>query len=514
MLFRNTVLLILTVCISSPLVGQTSYPIEAQPQGGDRRGSYLYADEEAQKLFDKTGQIPRLYKDPKLYLHKMTLLAHVPGRFGGGEMMTLGGNRYVVAGRTIIDVTDPKHPAVVNDKASGGQVAYNKTLGKWVVMQTHQFSTDELDVVQGKKGITMNPPPGTKVGVTFWDITDPRNPAEISHFSTGPGSHGVHGDGVYYDGGKYAWLSSRLPGFRGQLPYEPIEPVLQIIDVSDLKNPKEVSRWWVPGQLRSEEAEFMKWPEAEAYVKQLQEKTWSPDWKYDYLHFHGPCIPNRPPEEGGSRAYCAWGALGMRLLDVSDMRQPKLLSTLDISPPFDAGIPVHSVYPIPQRKLLIINGETTRWDCHEGVVRPWVVDMRAEKYPMTIAAFPLPKPPAESPYNDYCFRGGRFGTHHPNNYKAPGEMRLDLIGFSWFEGGWHLYDISDPFRPEDVAWMVPPQGDRRGTEAGLIEWDRKIIHVFSDTGLYILSAEPLGDPVLGPLKPERWSPEGLNLGAP
>ena len=57
-------------------------------------------------------------------------------------------------------------------------------------------------------------------------------------------------------------------------------------------------------------------------------------------------------------------------------------------------------------------------------------------------------------------------------------------------------------------------GDRRGTEAELIEWDRNIVHVFADSGLYILSSPVLGEPVLGPLKPEEWSLEGLNTGAP
>ena len=133
---------------------------------------------------------------------------------------------------------------------------------------------------------------------------------------------------------------------------------------------------------------------------------------------------------------------------------------------------------------------------------------------MTVATFPVPKPPAEAPYNDFYFRGGRLGPHHPNNYKAPGEIRADLIGFSWFMGGWRLSDTSNPFRPEEVAWIVPPAESSRGTEAALIEWDRKIIHVFADSGLYILSSPVLGEPVLGPLKPERWNIEGYNAGAP
>ena len=70
----------------------------AQPQGGDRRGIYLEPDK----------QIP-LYKDPKLYLHNLELLAHVPEGVGL-KMMTVGGQRYLIGGN-VLDVTDcPKTP--------------------------------------------------------------------------------------------------------------------------------------------------------------------------------------------------------------------------------------------------------------------------------------------------------------------------------------------------------------------------------------------------------------------
>jgi len=508
-------LLTLALLSSQWLSGQTSYPIQGQPHGGDRRGSYVYEGEDAQEGYEETRSIPRLYPDPKLYLHNMTILARVPGIFNRGQMTTIGGNRYVFASGKVVDVSNPAEPVIVNERAPSGEVAYNQALEKWVLMQSNSCCRVYQNVVQGEAPHpALNPPPGGRRGVTFYDVTDPRNIVEISHFATGPGSTGTHGDGNYYDGGRYAYLASRLPGTRGQPPYHIIDHILQIIDVSDMNNPRETSKWWVPGQMRTEETPFLEWPEAKRYIEQAQEETWSPDWKFLYLQFHGPCIPPKRVEDGGNRAYCAWSSLGMRILDFSDIGRPQLVSTMDISPPFDAGIPVHSVYPIPQRKLVIMNGETTRSGCHEGLALPWVVDVRAEKNPVTIATFPVPKPPAEAPYNDFCFRGGRLGPHHPNNYKAPGEMRVDLIGFSWFEGGWRLYDISNPFRPEEVAWIVPPVGTRRGTEAALIEWDRKIIHVFDDTGLYILSSPALGEPVLGLLKPESWSVEGLNVGAP
>src|SRR3990172_8804834 len=97
----RAVLLIVSVFSSQGLLAQSSYPIQGQPQGGDRRGSYYYEDEEAQRVFEDTGAIPRLYADPKIYIHNMTLLAHVPGRFNHGEMMTIAGNRYVVVSGVI-----------------------------------------------------------------------------------------------------------------------------------------------------------------------------------------------------------------------------------------------------------------------------------------------------------------------------------------------------------------------------------------------------------------------------
>src|SRR3989304_1175067 len=123
-LVSQTFLLILVLFRSSSLIGQDRYPTEGQSQGGDRRGSY-YDMQTADREFMDKGTLTRLYPDPKIYLHNMTLLAHLPE--GGGEMMTIGGNRYLVGGGVVVDVTDPKNPVVINHRAPGGQTAYNQT---------------------------------------------------------------------------------------------------------------------------------------------------------------------------------------------------------------------------------------------------------------------------------------------------------------------------------------------------------------------------------------------------
>ena len=97
-------------------MAQTVYPQRSQPQGGDRRGIYLEPDK----------QIP-LYKDPKLYLHNLELLAHVPEGVGL-KMMTVGGQRYLIGGN-VLDVTDPKNPVIVaRNVPPGGE-------GRWPIIR-------------------------------------------------------------------------------------------------------------------------------------------------------------------------------------------------------------------------------------------------------------------------------------------------------------------------------------------------------------------------------------------
>jgi hypothetical protein len=64
----------------------------------------------------------------------------------------------------------------------------------------------------------------------------PINPQEIARW--GSGTAGAHRNS--YPGGKYAYLSTAYPGFRNK--------ILVIVDVSDPAHPKEVGKWWQPGQ--------------------------------------------------------------------------------------------------------------------------------------------------------------------------------------------------------------------------------------------------------------------------
>ena len=71
---------------------------------------------------------------------------------------------------------------------------------------------------------------------------------------------------------------------------------------------------------------------------------------------------------------------------------------------------------------------------------------------MIISTCPLP------PKDEFCYRGGHFGAHniHENEPLPTAWASSNLVVGSFFNGGVRIYDITDPFRPEEVGYYVPP----------------------------------------------------------
>jgi len=94
--------------------------------------------------------------------------------------------------------------------------------------------------------------------------------------------------------------------------------------------------------------------------------------------------------------------------------------------------------------------------------------------------------------------------------------------YTSFNAGLQVYDLSDPRAPRRSGWFVPPQGGsedapesyERGSDSVFVEWDRRLVWLATDTGLYLLASEDLGPPVLEARPVDHWSPEGLNVGHP
>ncbi|HEY0335853.1 MAG TPA: hypothetical protein VGC70_00820 [Burkholderiales bacterium] len=467
------------------------------------------------------------YLDRNMYRSNTDVLALLdPGEERGSkmQMMAVGPRRFLFNRRDVIDVTEPLKPVTVNKRAyDSGQVqlAYNRRIAKWILMTGHgsigTFSTPKWP--HGKYDnpelIKRNVEQKGLRGVRFYDASDPTKLILLSEWScdqgdpkrevqTGAGTHRN-----YYDGGQYAYLDTAPDNSFTNMEawFRYYTNGIQIIDASDPSKPTFVSNWWVPGQKQGEEDAYRKWS---AYGD-----------KTSFTSLHGPMYVPRRVEEGGRYGYSAYGSFGMLIHDVSDLRNPKLVSTF--APPLKPGaIPFHTIdIARLDRGFVITNPEVLNPDCNEPYQPSFVVDVRNPAAPRPIAQLPVPQPPRDAPYRDYCDKRGRFGPHNPPHMKAPGRPDPNFTAYSFFNAGLQLYDIRDPARPRISGYFVPPQPGHlddylsypRDTDAVFIEWDRKLMWVGTGSGLYLVVSPALGKPMLGPMAVKEWSLPGLNVAA-
>jgi len=337
-------------------------------------------------------------------------------------------------GFEVIDVTDPTTPRVVKSvslPAATGQITSHGDL--LIVGEQIPFS-------QSGPGSSIefpfrNTPAQERTLATFWDVSDPRNPVRLSGWR--PRGYGTHRN--VYPGGSYAFMSSWIEGYRGQ-------SILVILDVSDPKKPREVGRWWWPGQ-RDDET-----PEPES-------------------GYHGPATLS-----GDGRMLTLGYTPGVVNLDVSDIAHPKLVGSLVFSPLAKVGTQaIHTVIPIPNH-LLHVSTEPSAPGCKdESASFAAIVDNSDPKRPRLVSYYPRPRPPAGAPYASFCDKGGRFGPHNVNaeihspDVLPPGE----LIFMTYFTAGLRVFDISDPNVPFETGWFLPDIGSWsdgfRGPEDVLVD---------------------------------------------
>ena len=367
-------------------------------------------------------------------------------------------------GWSILDVTDPTNPMYV--KFVEGPDNTNT-----IQMEFHDnIMVTALQRKQPNWGGDPNRP--NEEGVLIWDISDPVNWTQLSHWKTG--STGVHRIG--YPGGKYVNLTAAIPGYLGR--------ILVFLDISDPKNPKEAGRWWMPGQKEGEQ------PKLNAT-------------------FHGPAIIS----DDGKTAYMGYGP-AVVILDISDISKPKLIGQLTISPPF-GGIPAHDVLPIPGKNMLFVHGEATGGGdtpddqpaCARPITTAAMVDIKDPAKPYLVSILPTPVPPKGAPYTDFCDKGGRFGPHNTNlEYHLPDvEKQADLIYLTYFNAGLRIYDIKNPRLPKEIGWFIPPTPTKRygplpydklvsQTEDVLVDTRGNIYITDKNWGIFVLRYTGPGQP--------------------
>jgi hypothetical protein len=403
------------------------------------------------------SQLPRVLIEHNVRLLSNHTLGGYPNTGEGMAMkITPDGRRILYLSNehppidfSILDVTDPTAPEMVWQKP----VPNSHTRGNSLALRGDILLTAHQTVLPGQE----------PAGFWVYDVSDPVKPRAITFFDcSGPHSQGVHY--VSFMDGRYAHIST---GYRDFEPHNPKDfQFYMIVDLDDPEHPREVGRWWLPGQRKGD---------SEPLLPRHPEPF---DWGY---RPHNTLVwPERP-----DRAYVAYIDGGVVILDIADKSQPKLISRWDYHPPF-LGF-THTVVPLFDRGLMLVSDEAGEDDGRDWPMLVWVVDARVETNLVPIATLPLPEG-----FDEFHRIGGRIGAHNLHeNETEPGAARLqNTVVSTWFSAGMRIYDIRDPFRPQEIAAFLPetPQGQRGSRISDIFVDDRNLIYVGDRArgGLYIL----------------------------
>jgi hypothetical protein len=322
---------------------------------------------------------------------------------------------------TAVDVSDPRKPAVIFQS----QLPHGK------------MRSNSLDLAGNLLAVAyQTTSPGmTPAGIELFDVADPVRPRQVAFFdASGPHSRGVHH--LWFVDGEYIHASSGAADFQPR--HRKDDQCYRIIDVRNPARPSEVGRWWLPGT-REGDAEA---PPAR-----------HPHFDTGFRAHNTNVYPRCP-----DRAYVGYIDGGAVILDIADKAHPRMLSRWDYHPPYPGF--THTLLPLFDRNLMVVSDESVVDNGKDWPKLVWIVDIREETNPVPLSTCPLP------PVKEFAGRGGRYGAHNLHeNRPAPGAWVSETVVVgTFFNGGVRAFDISDPFRPEAIAWHVPPAP--RGSPSG------------------------------------------------
>lgn len=325
---------------------------------------------------------------------------------GAGQIIVDNGIAYIAhlcdEGVTLVDVNNPYTPKVLAKIPAPlkGHSHKVQVCGDIMIVNNERYKDFEPWLA----------------GVRVYDIASPANPKEIGFFET-PG-RGVHR--MWYVEGQFAHITASAEGYTNQ--------IYMVLDMKNPESPEEYSRWWYPGMWTAG-GETPTWPEGAR------------------VRAHGPAYVC------GERVYLGWTDGGFTILDISDLKTPKLVSKFNCYSPY--GGLTHTVLPLPERNLLVVSDEAHAELCQEPEKYVWLFDVRNEKNPIPVSTVQV-----ES--TGFCQKGGRFGPHNIHENR-PGSLIDDqLIYIAYFNGGLRIVNIADQYRPQEVGYFIPekPEGQK------------------------------------------------------
>jgi hypothetical protein len=349
---------------------------------------------------------------------------------------------------SVVDVTDPTQPQMIFQNELPHQNMRSNSLDVVGDLLVVAYQT-------ARHGMT-------PAGVELFDVSDPAKPRSITFFDrSGPHSRGAHC--LWFVDGQYMHISSGAPDFVPKNLKD--DQFYTIVDVRNPSQPEEVGRWWLPGIREGDDA-----------PPPVRHQRFDTGFRTHNTNVY----PERP-----DRAYVAYIDGGIVILDISDMSQPKMISRLDYHPPLPGF--THTVLPLFSSERLIVSDEAIRFSGEDWPKMTWVVDASEETNPVIVGSLPLPS------VEPYKAQGGRFGSHNLHeNHPLPTAFRSDTLIFgAFFGGGMRVYDVTNPFHPDEVAYYVPetPPNSPRGIQINDVYVDEnRLIYAIDRIigGLYIL----------------------------
>ncbi len=360
---------------------------------------------------------------------------------GGGQIMVDGNYAYIghITGpeaTTIVDVSDPKHPRRVWERSiPRGLHSHKARAANGLLLVNHEIDPAvRIPALQNLQG-----------GLGIYDVSNPEKPREITFWKCS--GHGVH---RFTFDGRYAYLSPTMEGYRNN--------IVLVLDLADPANPKEVCRWWMPGQWTAGGEEWT-----------CREK--------------GPHEPRcHHPLRRGDRLYVSYWHGGGFILDVSDLSKPRMLSHLDWTATYPW--PTHSLLPVPfeihgHRWMLVADEDVLPRELpHQGDMPAclWMVDISDERHPMPVSTFQVDGVDGRG-------LGTNSGCHQPVE-----DIRGNEVPCAWFAQGLRILDISNPHALREVASYMPePAPGKRVCSNDVFQDDRGLIYLVDRfRGLQIL----------------------------
>jgi hypothetical protein len=348
-------------------------------------------------------------------------------------------------GWSIVDVTNPRNMQVV-----------------WRQQHTatqHSSTTDNTQYIDIKGGDVLVVK--RNKALETWDVSNPAAPVRLASYQPAdihPTMNApFHGLWVHEDSRRrFAFAAFRPDGF--------IAEILDISDITDPRNPVRVARWWYPGMGESPaEVQMRTW-----WSEQNQAAGPAPA---PQLGLAEPRVMVHDITTWEDRCYLAVRDKGLVILDISDIRNPKMVGEVNWAdqqnrpefdpvvekPPRTAKIPMpplpgqtHSwglVNPKPGRRVETIVGGDELGQCPFGYMH--FIDIRNEARPREISGFRTPLNMHANCPKDRL--GNRMGIHDVERY-----IRGKVVWSAWEEGGFWGVDFSDIHYPRHAGYFVPP----------------------------------------------------------